>query len=1057
MEERQPVPSGVVGIEQKPNVDKLITPNLQSLESTVSRYRQFVQPNDKLFDLTRVNEALTPFGLRAWSLATPDGEIIWADKIKAVTEANSAKIRGRHLLEESEIGADEKNGILTTAQKTQRSLRELEDSTEVQKFLRESFDKYDQYCLELHIHQAKDYREPLAEYDKVVELYRSEALEFIRKQAGEFYEDDKLQLSGLPIRKDQVNPGSDNYIPLAQAIIDLAKILPNQQIDEAYKGLLDRVGLQLPKFTFAGAPWRRPEDDPEIEAKANVQMAIDKVAEVFFWRKNPGDKSRSWDNLNPTIEESQRFYDVVEDQLFSTLYQRGWESWEGTGASTMFSHIRDPRAIPGLIYHLRRYEAGHTSANVASALSNIIKNSLTHEGLEEVISQAKPLDREIIEKWYKNPDPWVKIGFGGESHSQAYFVHNAPKHLRYGSLLEVARKVAEERGIEVDPGAIRGVFQGRFGEFFKTEQIENLLLENLDQVAQVFIDSKMFNWREVTPKLFHALVDSASGDYAHFPLLIASRGLGLTEEDLSKLKLLYRSRDLAKGIMARNIFVEGLLFLSSKDQGQGIMQSILRVTAGSKDDPSRIRQIFGLMQTLEGFGEFGFTPRDSLSEIIADLKEKLVVTAINKMQLGEEEAPYIRERFVELMESGIFEIVPALLAQYMASQKKRPAEVIREVGQHVIRADFKSWRESLDTSIAQLSALLPERQVAWTEPGKEVVVGINVRQGREARRGAVDAIRRIVSEAKAHVLEVYKLDFSEQRVNQLKLQQAELLRELKNPEGNSEQKKEFGEKKRYIDNEIRLLEGLARLETIDEADINPISIMDSVNKLVRSLESFQGLEQPASDLKQISDVLTTQQKLATVSRVRAYDTDDPLALLKAGTEPRETCQSWRQGSYNHCLPSYVVDANKRVINVEDENGEVVARSIAKLTKIKTNQGKEIPAILLEPIYATSEIAPIYRAVVKVALAKAQATGAVLVLRSKIETQTGTDHRTTVPIIAQEAASENMEMKQEDTQVYLPQSYNSDEYSDTLGGDITSFDRYIKMDGVVVVYPKAAKI
>lgn len=503
--------------------------------------------------------------------------------------------------------------------------------------------------------------------------------------------------------------------------------------------------------------------------------------------------------------------------------------------------------------------------------------------------------------------------------------------------------------------------------------------------------------------------------------------------------------------MARGIFAEGLLFLSSKTEGQQIMRDVLSVSTGANRDSERMRDIFTLLHSLDSFGKFEFTKRDNLADIASDLKSKLVTVVGEKMELSETESIVLNQRLSELMKTGLFEIVPQLLAKFHDQGKTQVADVVREIGKHVVLNDFREWRNNLPTSLEQLSLLDEQGRSAWLNPVPEVsiTVGINMES---ARQGALDAIARIATEAKAHILEMYKLDFSQTGINVLKLKQEELIRQLKDNTRSSYERRDLGETKRSIDNQLRVVEGILGLESLTADHLDPVALNRYISGIVNSLSNFPNLEQPAQDLTQINEVLATQKEIGNVTTIRSYDSDDPISLLKVGTEPRETCQSYRRGSFNHCLPAYVADANKRLINAENDKQEVVGRTIIKLTHIRDAGGQTHPTILLEPIYTTSEIAPIYQSIVRLALVKAAATGVYLILRGDIMVHTGANNEFAIPVVEREAQRMGMDFSKRNLDIYLPESANPYEYSDSLGGEQAYFGGYHNLSDAIIVKP-----
>ena len=188
------------------------------------------------------------------------------------------------------------------------------------------------------------------------------------------------------------------------------------------------------------------------------------------------------------------------------------------------------------------------------------------------------------------------------------------------------------------------------------------------------------------------------------------------------------------------------------------------------------------------------------------------------------------------------------------------------------------------------------------------------------------------------------------------------------------------------------------------------------------------------DLEQIAKIFTVGE----IKSVTAYESDDPMTLLKVGVEPQETCQSWRSGGFNECLLAYVADSNKKVLNVADENGRIVARSIVKLTKQREENDMESKTqrrtLLVEKPYSLLQDAEVYRAFVRALLMKAQGLDAAITFGKGFDEET-------LEVFEEEARAVGYGMDERKLDIFIPQSMNAYEYSDTLGGKISSFNRY----------------
>lgn len=1061
---------GETGVEAPSQIElpKVETAGLLKTRQLIGRY-QALFALDRKTDENQVDIILKKYGLgvktlvpdtitsaysspKSETVVRTDATSVLFDKLKK-HGADKLNFDSMYSTEKQSVSEEiKKYETQSASQQVEEDLEELENILQIQQYINGAVNK---------TAWAPGYRNLQQKIDETAGIYRANALKSLIKRTDELFAEDVLG-EDVPYLKDGI---ADDKRAGALELIDTIKNISirdkaPQELRNDYLTLVTPLEREFEhqRYKRARGYFENSGAEAYVKFLHNDSDDLSRAIKAVSVRLGSGD---NWDNVIVPADQTRKIYDSISPVLLGTLFEGGRESWDGTYAAGIFLNLRDPRVLPSLIEHLRRFGSGHTSNIVAHTINEITKNPLEKEDLEKVLAQTSLFNQMIIRKWFldSNSPAYQMIHgeLGGrefDGYSVASMMQQGEQYLVKGELVDIALDVAKSKGETISNDALRAYFYDNdyMNEPEGRSTVDSILLQNLDKVAVIVARSKLTDWRLSSPKIFNALVNPDNGEISRFPKIIASEGLGLEVEWLDKIDKLYQSGDLRRGAMSRVNFAEGLLFLSSKEDGPTITKNILIVSTGANRDSERIRDIFSLLRTLDSFGKFEFTPKENLGEIIVDLKNKLVSAVVEKMELGSAETPVLYGRLTELSRSGVFEIIPPLLARFHEQGKEDVARVVREVGRHIVLGDFRQWRNSTETAITQLGVLPEDKRDLWLHPAAEISFKIGVTKEDEIRKGAVDAIRRIASEARAHILEVYKLDFSASGINVLNQRRNDLTQSLKDETKDVQERKDLGIEKRGVDDQLRVIEGLLGLENLDINNLDPVLLNKHVAGIINSLNSFQGLEQAASDLTQINEVLTTQAELGNVTVLKAYDSDDPMSLLKVGIEPRETCQSYRNGSYNHCLPAYVADANKRVINVENDKGEVLGRSVMKLTHIKDGNGQMHPAILLEPIYATSEIAPIYRGIAKIALEKAKAAGAYLIIANEFMVHTGESNERLLPVVETEAKKEGRQYNIEDAEVYIPRSLNSYEYSDSLGGVISYFDTYHNLQKAVVVRP-----
>lgn len=107
------------------------------------------------------------------------------------------------------------------------------------------------------------------------------------------------------------------------------------------------------------------------------------------------------------------------------------------------------------------------------------------------------------------------------------------------------------------------------------------------------------------------------------------------------------------------------------------------------------------------------------------------------------------------------------------------------------------------------------------------------------------------------------------------------------------------------------------------------------------------------------------------SNLTVTDKVDLTRYIRIGKEPVPSCQSFdSNGDYNVGLLSYVTDPNVKVLQVYDEAGQIIARSILRLLEDK----KGNPQLFLERVYSVNPHPKITESIIQLALEKSKKMG-----------------------------------------------------------------------------------
>ncbi len=619
-----------------------------------------------------------------------------------------------------------------------------------------------------------------------------------------------------------------------------------------------------------------------------------------------------------------------------------------------------------------------------------------------------------------------------------------------------------------------------------------IFLRVREEVEKVIIDSKLEIWVQSADKLLAALVNPLNGASVAFPKRIAQEGLGVSDEEmLAVLDRIFETKTFKNSGFPREAFLDGLILLNSKEDGNTVLETLLGAYRGAKDDPSRMRRIFQLLCTLDGFGEYDFVvpsqdkiarANQEISELqnqylqtldnaerkrikrrienltqtvqnltglkgIEDtLRDRVIEVACRKLDLPQEYRDKIDKNLDELMKSGVFEIVISLAGRYKAMNEKEVYELLREIIAHIIEGDFKSWRYTHERSKAQLARLTEKQKELWIETLEPITIDIELPEDEERRRtDELKAVQEIIRNAKKHILySKPDFDFSTERAQILADKISDLTQRIKLAK--SEDKERLILEKRRLQAEETLIKVFWEIENATPQSLTREIILAQARKLRESITKLN-LPLAGLDIEQIEKVFT----VGDVNRVTAFESDGPLTLFRVGVEPLETCQSWRNGIFNECLPAYVADSNKKVLNVVDDKGRIVARAIIKLTDQRNENDFEEKTrrktLFVEPPYSLLSNSEVYRAFFRFLLTKAQGLDASITLGKGFD-------ETTLRVFEEEARAFGYEMNKRILEVFIPPSLNKYEYSDTLGGKISWFYRYIPLEAVTFEKPKA---
>lgn len=850
--------------------------------------------------------------------------------------------------------------------------------------------------------------------------------------------------------------------------------------------------------------------NPELQAKvAEIAEEIicpysdlwtprEKKREVLDLSKLPIEDFEQFDGLERwrVVKDFAKLSGVIPKEVFTQvekiIIQRLFDGQlfpgvqvprEGFVAARKMGDLGNPEALLLMLRHIETYGPGTTNEIVSCEMKRLLKESDPLE-LQQTLESLPVIKRILLETLADENSYLNRFSRFNFSFPLCYLLQN--------SNLTVAKewltKILDRSG-ELDEKKLEDFY-------LKDDDISEILelfLKARSEVEKIIIDSKLEIWIQSADKLLAALVNPRNGESVAFPKRIMREGLGISDEKmLAVLDKIFEAKTFKGSVFEREAFLDGLVLLNSKENGKDVLEKLLSTYRGARNDPARMRRVFQLLSTLNCFGEYDFIVPDQaeisdVSQEITDLQnqysqtqdkaerkkiknrietlngdlqnltglkgiedvmmQKVAEVGCKRLELPQKYRDKIVNNFEELQKSGVFEIVYSLAGKYEGIKETEVKNLLHTITIHIIEGDFKSWRYAHERSEAQLVGLTEEQKEFWKGTLEPVVIDIEFPEDEKSRRaGELKVIQEMIKDAKEHILDSKpNFDFSKERGQTLATKISELIEMIKSAVSEDE-KKRFALEKKVMQAQAALINGILEIENTTSQSFTRERILTQAREL---LEGITDLNLPLAglDIEQIEKVFT----VGDIKSVTAHESDDALTLLKIGVEPQETCQSWRRGGLNECLLAYVVDSNKKVLNITNGEGIIVARSIIKLTNQRDKNDFESKTqrktLLVERLYSLLPNIAVYQAFVRVLLAKAQGIDASITFGNSFD-------KVALQIFTEEARAVGYEINRSDLDIFIPHSLNKYEYSDALGGKISLFDRYKQLGAGEVTFEKS---
>lgn len=548
--------------------------------------------------------------------------------------------------------------------------------------------------------------------------------------------------------------------------------------------------------------------------------------------------------------------------------------------------------------------------------------------------------------------------------------------------------------------------------------------------------------------------------------LLASRNT--SESIIEKMQLLYRKKDLASGIKMREDYLNALNDLTIDPEGMEMLTKILEPVKGSKDDPSRVRNVFRLLKNVKRLEGVPVIEGEDLREMANGLKQQVANLVITKFELS----PELKEVILaneELLDTKGFEMLSDLLACYSArgSAVHGATTDLKELVTDYVQGRFEERRYNLALEEnGPVTSFLPEDKKveiwdSWRNNvslDKEQIVEL-LGGGKVYEKNAKGIMAEIDDVLLTHLPDVVRLNGNQLRASDSMISLIEIDNMLeKQIRGDADNREAEGAKS-VVSSLARLLNSLNTIKEMNGAVIhNSILAMKTIKEIKGLISGIKNktisyemgenkitietgdFQEVIRDLEAMELMLDTEGRIST-ERLSVSEKDDLVTMLNIGNEPVGSCQATKGGGYNEGLMA-VRNGTRKTVWIFD-GSESKARANIRLMNVKMPTGKELPAIVQERDY----IGGIGRE--------------AAVLMAALLLQKSAEQRLAVVLSDENSALHLSDMierlgytllPQQKVNVFLPCSKGMYDYSDIMGGvirkDSTNLWKDIK--GVVLV-------
>ena len=507
------------------------------------------------------------------------------------------------------------------------------------------------------------------------------------------------------------------------------------------------------------------------------------------------------------------------------------------------------------------------------------------------------------------------------------------------------------------------------------------------------------------------------------PILANLVRTGLSDDLLDRANGVFGQKYLSKNTDPRRRVFRSLYALDSNPKKRKVLEHLLT----SVDSAEYVSKILGHLEILQESGNFTyfFDETDGV-RIIRKLNDYAINRNLQMLGLSEEYKEKIAENPHRIIANNLLTMI-STFGGVLVGSYQNGIPLLREITEHIVDDDFQTWRYTHDKSRKQLKCLEyhEEGELAYhvVEAWRNNATSERLIGDIDKLQPRINAMKIVADELKGQYQTVTNSEATVETLQGLEQRIMEISDAFRTGGKHIDNKKALGQEKRTLLAQYETLQAILKVESADPETF--LNLGQDVDRAIGKT-SYEDMKMTFGEVKKILD----SPDVKNLERVAVVETDAPYKLFDVGRTPVQSCQRWTERTgYNKCLLAYVADSNKKLYQVLDENGNVIVRSIVRLMQFD----KESPVLLVEGPYATRWTRDygrvLFAQVAQRALGLNEALGEPIAIAS--------NDRRIQEVMADFGKQYDSKLHSKEYERKLPESKNGFEYSDSLGGCLSS--------------------